>query len=188
MDVDVDEIRDEYGLYNLDEINSLNLFVTIKNDPNKANQYLFSINSYSSLVELYNFNDENNTNYIWNFNDFFNLEEDSYIFPYTYSLLEFNRESTYFLVIIPKIDIDEYMLNTSFIKKFRFKSFDKEAYEEITSLSYNEYLYNFIINAFYMDDYRTLVVLTYAELEGNSPVNGEYFSRRLTNYYIYNII
>ena len=33
MDVDVDEIRDEYGLYNLDEINSLNLFVTIKNDP-----------------------------------------------------------------------------------------------------------------------------------------------------------
>ena len=55
------------------------------------------------------------------------------------------------------------MLNSSFIKKFRLKSFNIEAYEEIGSIFYNDYLYNRIINAFYMDDYRTLAVLTYVK-------------------------
>ena len=37
----------------------------------KKNQYLFSINSFYSMVELYNL--DNNDYYIWNFNDFFVL-------------------------------------------------------------------------------------------------------------------
>ena len=54
-----------YGIYN-----SINLFASIKNDPNKGNQYLFSLNSYYSTVELYNFNNDNNTHYIWNLYNF----------------------------------------------------------------------------------------------------------------------
>ena len=187
INVNIDEIREQYGLINPYRIyHSLNLFVPIKDDPNKGNQYLFSINSYSSLVELYDLNNENNTNYIWNFNDFFNLDEDIYFFPYDFSLFESSKESAYFLVIIPKVDVYVDMLNSSFIKKFRFKSFGNEAYEEISSTSYNDYLYNRIINAFYMEDYRTLVILTYGEIEDNSQ-DYEYedirLSRRLRNNY-----
>ena len=55
--IDIDEIIDIEGYYNYYKIyDSKNLFVTIKNDVNRENQYLFSINSYNSIVELHNFN------------------------------------------------------------------------------------------------------------------------------------
>ena len=98
-----------------------------------------------------------------NLNNFFNLDEDIYFFPYDFSILELKKESTYIFMIIPKVDINEDMINSSFIKKFRLKSFDNEAYEEISTVLYNEYLRNRIIDAFYMDDYKTLVVLTYVK-------------------------
>ena len=65
---------------------SKNLFVFIKNDTNKENQYLFSINSYDYLVELYNLN--NNNYNIWSFNKFFNLNNKDYLFPFRYEILE----------------------------------------------------------------------------------------------------
>ena len=40
-------------------LDSKNLFVSIKN-ANKKNQYLFSKNSYNSIVELYDLNNNNN--------------------------------------------------------------------------------------------------------------------------------
>ena len=82
--IDIDEIIDIEGYYNYYKIyDSKNLFVTIKNDVNRENQYLFSINSYNSIVELHNFNDNTDkSRYIWDFKDFFNLREDEYNFPY----------------------------------------------------------------------------------------------------------
>ena len=47
LDIGLDETEDISQYYNYFKIyNSKNLFVTIKNEPNKENQYLFSINSY----------------------------------------------------------------------------------------------------------------------------------------------
>ena len=37
-----------------------NLFVNITNDPNGENQYLLSINSYYSTIELHDFNNDYN--------------------------------------------------------------------------------------------------------------------------------
>ena len=54
--IDIDEIIDIPGYYKTYEIyDSKNLFVSIKDDSNRESQYLFSINSHNSLVELHNF-------------------------------------------------------------------------------------------------------------------------------------
>ena len=127
----------------------------------KKNQYLFSINTFNFMVELHDLNNENNSYQVWNFNQFFELDEFDYIFPYEYSLFELKKESTYIIIFIPKIDISEDMENIKFIKKFRFKSFDNEAYEEICSIKYKNYINNFVICSFYMDDSNTLVVISY---------------------------
>ena len=60
---------------NLKLDNSKNLFVTISNEANIEDQYLFSINKYNSLVELYDFNNDNNNYQVMSFNDFFQLNE-----------------------------------------------------------------------------------------------------------------
>ena len=160
-----------YGIYN-----SLNLFVSIKNDPNKGNQYLFSINSYYSTVELYNFNNDNNSHYIWGFNDFFKLNEDDYFFPYDYSLFELPRENAYIIIFVPKVIVNEDMLNISFIKKFRVKSFDNNAFEELNSIKYDDYFENKILNTFFMDDLQTLVILTCVKNDNYSPIG---YQRRI---------
>ena len=55
--IEIDEIVDIAGFYNIYNIyDSKSLFVSIKNDTNRGDQYLFSINSYNSIVELHNFN------------------------------------------------------------------------------------------------------------------------------------
>ena len=52
------------------------------------------------------------------------------------------------------------MLNTSFIKKFKFNSFDDNAYEELSSVNYDIYCQNIIMDVFFMDNTKTLTVLT----------------------------
>ena len=94
-------------------------------------------------------------------NEFFELDEYDYIFPYDYTLFELKKESAYIILFIPKIDINIDMENIKFIKKFQFKSFDSDAYEEINSIKYKDYINNFIICSFYMDDSNTLVVISY---------------------------
>ena len=118
-------------------------------------------------MELFNINDsdENINYYVWNFNDFFKINEDDYYFFYDYVLYEINKDNSYLIIIIPKFEIFDDIINLSFIKKFRFKSFDKNAYEEINYISYKKYLNGRIINTFFMDDHNTLVVLSCFEEE-----------------------
>ena len=52
------------------------------------------------------------------------------------------------------------MYNVSFIKKFRFNSFNDNAYEEISTVNYADYNNSQIINVFLMDNPKTLAVLT----------------------------
>ena len=74
VDIDVETFY-ENEFYYLDALrDSKNLFVSIRNAPNNGNQYLFSINSYNSMVELYDIKNDKNNYYIWSFNKFFNLD------------------------------------------------------------------------------------------------------------------
>ena len=63
------------------------------------------------------------------------------------------------------------MENVVFIKKFRFKSFDSHAFEEISSVQYKNYINNLndlIIGTFFMDDFNSLVVISHAYYEVNN--------------------
>ena len=179
FNINIDEDSSyEYDYYNYYKIyNSINLFVSIKNDPNKGSEYLFSINPYKMMVELYNFNNDYNNHYIWNFNQFFNLDEDLYMFPYETVLFELKKESSYIIAFIPKINVYEEIQSISFIKKFRFKSFDENTYEEIKSINYTNYLNNQIINVILLDDdSNTLVVLSYTEIEESEEPKNIYLN------------
>ena len=178
INVNLNEGVYEFGYYNP---NSLNLFVSIENDPNSNNQYLFSINSYYSVVELLKLNDDYITHYYWNFKDFFRLNENSK-FQYDYSLFEVKNEATYFIAFVPKEIVNQNILNEKFIIQFKFNSFNKGAYEEIKNIVFNEYNEKRIINVFYMDDRNNLVVF-YEQFESGDETNERQggFGRRLNS-------
>ena len=143
--IDISEHLNYFKIYS-----SKNLFVTIKNEANKENQYLFSINSYDWSVELHKFNNNINTeHYLWNFNDFFNLNEKKYRFRYETVLLELKADSSYVIAFLPKDNVNDNMKELSFIKKFKFKSFAEDAYEEIESIKYDDYISKAILSVFY---------------------------------------
>ena len=166
LDIGLDETEDISQYYNYFKIyNSKNLFATIKNEPNKENQYLFSINSYDWSVELHKFNNNINTaHYLWNFNDFFNLNEKKYRFRYETTLLELKVDSSYIIAFLPKDDINENMNELSFMKKFKFQSFSEDAYEEINAIEFKNYINKRIISVFLMDD-TFIVVISMEETE-----------------------
>ena len=139
---------------------SKSLFISIKNDNNKGNQYLFSINSFYSMVELYDLNNKDNYYRIWSFNEFFSLDEHDYYFPFEYELFEIKKSSKYIIAFIPVFEIEEIIIDLSFIKLFSFKSFEKDAYEEISKISYKDYLNNKIINIFLLENPNILVILS----------------------------
>ena len=188
LNIDInEEIFDYYSYYNIySSYNSLNLFVSIKNADNKDNQYLFSINSYYSIVQMYKLNKENISYIIWNFNNFFNLDEDAYFFPYEYSIFELSRELTYIITFIPKIKVYEELCKVNFIKKFRFKSFDKSAFEEIKSINYEQFLNHTILSSFLMDDLGILGIISYLEIEENVSSDSIYF-RFVINFYTFDL-
>ena len=186
INIDITERNNEYR-YCIN--NSLNMFVSIMDDNNINNQYLFSIDSYYSIVELYDLNSDNNIHYTWNFNNFFNLEENIYSFQYKYVIFELNEESTYCLALIPENNVRGDMNKEKFIIKFRFQSFDSDAYTEINSLKYKDYLNYKILNVFFMEDYYFFGVLFCIENEEYDKTHErQNTERRMEDYpkYIFN--
>ena len=112
VDIDVETFYENEFYYLNPLRDSKNLFVSIRNTQNKGNQYLFSINSYNSMVELYDLN-HNNKYYIWSFNKFFNLDPDDYFFPLDYELFELKERNEYIIVFIPKIYVYEEILDVN---------------------------------------------------------------------------
>ena len=92
---DILEYSDFLNSYKIQD--SKSLFISIKNDNNKGNQYLFSINSFYSMVELYDLNNKDNYYQIWSFNEFFSLDEHDYYFPFEYELFEIKKSSKYII-------------------------------------------------------------------------------------------
>ena len=78
--------------------------------------------------------------------------------------MELKKESSYIITFIPKIIVNENMNELSFIKKFRFKAFNEDAYEEIKSITYNQYINKTILSTFLMDD-KFLVVISVKVIE-----------------------
>ena len=72
------------------------------------------------------------------------------------------------MVFIPQINVYKEMLDLTFIKKFRFTSFDLNAYEERAYAMYKDYLNSKIINVFLIDDLKTLGVISI-----NETLNGQ---------------
>lgn len=120
--MDIDEIIDIAGYYNYFKIyDSKSLFVSKNKDYIKENQYLFSISSNFSIVELHDFNNnEGNNHYLWDLNDFFDLNEKKYLFPYETSIFELRGGSSYIIVFVPKKTVNEQLNDLSFIKKLIF--------------------------------------------------------------------
>ena len=161
VDEEILEDSDFLNLYKIQD--SKSMFISIKNDINKKSQYLFSINSYNSLVELYDLNNNNNNYIVWSFNKFFNLDSDDYYFPFEYELFELKEKSEYIIAFIPSYNVYEDITDVDFIKKFIFKSFDNNAYEELKSINYEDFLNTRIINIFLLEESKTLVILTINE-------------------------
>ena len=152
------ELFDDNNCTNLNNINnSINLFISLENDLNK--EYLFSINSHNCMVELFDINEDNNNimYYLWNFQQFFNLNS-SYYLSFNYDLFELGEKNEYIIAFIPDSNITEKISNSKFIIKFRFKSFDENAYDEINIIDYSSYLNSRIINVILLNSF--IAVLT----------------------------
>ena len=167
--IDIDEVINIVGYYNNYRLyDSKSLFVSISNDFTKGKEYLFSINTYNSIVELHDYNNNTyNNRFIWDFDDFFNLNREKYEFPYETHLYELKGESTYILAFIPKIplyNVSEDFSNLSLIKKFSFKSFDKDAYKVIKSIEFNYYINRIIIDIFFMEDYNRGILVVISDI------------------------
>ena len=120
------------------------------------------------MVELYDLNKDNNNCVVWSFHKFFKLDPDDYFFTFDYELFEIKDRNEYVIVFIPQnpqIYIDNYILDVTFMKKFRFQSFDINAFEERGSITYQDYLYTKILNVFFMDDSSTLAILYISETD-----------------------
>ena len=159
-----------------------NLFVSLGND--NDNEYLFSVSSYDSVVELHNITNENNNHNTWFTTNFFNLSAN--IHSFEYSLFEIKDESTYIIAFVPITSGsgNDERGDAFIIKKFRFKSFSNDAYEEINITQYNQNYNNRIISAFSMDDCNIIVVFFFKKTKTES--NNE-FGKYALNFYDYNL-
>ena len=189
FDINYDEgINDENPFIELDS--SKNLFVSIKNADSIEIQYLFSINSYNSMVELYDLNNNDNKYHIWSFSEFFNLREGEYLYPFSYEIFEFPQESEYIIVFIPKEIVDPNKSSAPFIIKFIFNSFENASVLKI--VNFDNFNNKKILNVFLMDDNNDFVIL-YVENEGSRRRNskiippGDWLTLRKTNNYKFSL-
>ena len=148
-----------------------NIFVSLENDINKQNQYLFSTSAYYTLTELYDIKGDSYV--VKNTLDFWNIID---IFSYQYSLIEWrkNNKNIYFCVFTQHEadkmtvkemvdgvlkDVEKDYSKTFTIKKFKFTDFNLENGVEIIGLDNTNNYNNRIISSFVMEQDQILVVL-----------------------------
>ena len=159
-----DNIKDNNGEYYYGRYESKNLFISLNNNLENENEYFFSVSTYKSVVELYDFNDIKNISYYtWTPKNFFDLENKYYIYSYQFSLFEMKNNYIYILVFYPGISNDNQVDGTTnkyMIKKFKFLSFNNDNSREIlNSVESDFYLTNRIISSFEMDYYNIIIVI-----------------------------
>ena len=147
---------------------SRNILVSIDGDSTNK-QYLFSVSTFHSLVELINFESNNFNYYSWYMENFFVLNRP--IFPYEYSLFEIGNTKTYILAFIEsagymyndEIKKDEEYSNTTTLTKFKLKNFDTTNYKEIIKSETLENTYNGRVVSAFRLDISQLIVLIFVE-------------------------
>jgi len=161
---------------------STNLFVSLSDDTTKSKQYLFSMSSKYSLVELIDI--ENNlTYYAWNSTNFFGLTLP--IFSYKFSLFEIDNSNTYITFFSESMGYrdDLEVANTVTIQKFSLNSFNSNSPKQsINSNTINNYFSNRGVSAFQLGISKIIVVMTMINTEYNPNDNTNSRSENMHNY------
>ena len=164
---------------------SINSFISVKNDINKEKEYLISMSSWQTVLELYDLDEDE---YKIMASSDFTKNEDG-IFSFVFQILEakINNQNIYFCIYIySKITSGDYFV----IKKIAFKSFDSNFLEpkiEIEEKNYN----NRIISSIIVDKYEILIIFTVQEDSYGSSYYFYYYNYDLElkrKQYINNII
>ena len=117
--------------------------------------------------------------YIWDFHEFFGLEEEVYIFPFEKELFEVKEGLSYIIIFIPKYKVDNNFSDLNFILKFSFKSFDVDAYQEINKVKYDDYKNKEIIGSFFMNDERGILIIISYIIPENPPTENKLLNLNL---------
>ena len=140
---------------------SMNAFISLKDDISYNKQYLFSLSTYFCFMELYDFSQEEVQSSTTYTKDYFS----TVIFSFRFSLLEtkLNNKMTYFLVFSHK-DGEEQKGEYFSIKKMQFSDINFNKNDIISNPVYKSKLNDRSISAFLIDDvddsdYKILVVI-----------------------------
>ena len=97
---------------------SINAFISLKNDINKNKEYFFSISTYFCLMEIYDFTNENVVSDAMYTYHYFGVP----VFSFKFDLLESNysNQMNYYLAFSNNVDESEFGDKMS-IKKFLFQ-------------------------------------------------------------------
>ena len=179
--INIDETIDNKNL-DFKFVGSKNLIVHINN-----NQYLLCINEYNFLVELY----DDNSQYIWDFKTFFNLNEGQYPSYFSFEIFEL-KDSTYIIVFIPMDAIDNKMSSAIFIKRFKFQSLEDKPIEDIKSVDFQEYENQKILNVFFRDDQDNNLVVLSCKANNRRRISkiipkGDMISLRKASSFVFNL-
>ena len=152
---------------------SRNLLVSLYNDTEKTKQYLFSMSTYYSVVELIDIDDRENFNFLlWNITKFFNLRRS--IFSLEFSLFEIDKNNTYITAFIESAGFNqknEELSNSTTILKFHINSFTPTNQRVIEkSVTINGTYDGRCVSAFRLDDSK-LIVLIIVERTGEKTGN-----------------
>ena len=162
---------------------SRNLFVSLKEDTGKTKQYLFSMSSYHSLVELIDLDDEDNFNYLaWDTKNFFSLDRS--IFSLEFSLFEIGDSNTYITAFIESAgekpdehgDNKEYS-DTTTILKFQLDNYASSSHRTISEKKIIQNTYNGRCVSAFRFDVSGKIVLIFVESTGEKT--GKY----IVNFY-----
>ena len=156
---------------------SRNLLVHLKDDSSREKQYLFSMSSYFSLVELIDIDDRYNFSYFsWNVTKYFQLKQP--IFTFEYSLFEIGNDRTYIVAFgesAGKNANNDEFGNTTTIMKFQFDSFESTSHRTILkSETLNNTYDGRSVSAFRLSS-SDVIVLLYVEKTGENT--GNYIAR-----------
>jgi len=159
--------NDTSNTANLGRFESHNLFVYTQDDTNKVKQYLFSISTYESLVELHDI--ENEEYQTIQTRKFIN---DKRIFSYQYSLFEIENTDTFILAAVLSCgykdnDPNKEYSNINVIKKFQINSFSSaNMYKQLASASNTNDNFR-AISAFRIDP-KEIIALMYVVVDNNA--------------------
>ena len=160
---------------------SINSFVSLKNDTNKEKEYLISISSWKTILELHDL--ENDEYRIKRTVDFTHTEKG--IFSFVFQLLEvqIDNQIIYFCVYIyseydSSRDVD--IGSTFVIKKFALNNFDLDSIQLINEIFFVNGR-NRIISSIIMNKYKLLLVF-FVRIDSDNNYN------YLLYYYDYNLI